>query len=156
MIIGQFRIEVPCKLSAREKIKAVVDYKASYPGALYWSTCIMVKLGRPPYEIIKIVTSTRELGDEGGGEHTYTIANMPNGDGYLEFRLFGHNDAGHHWIVEDWYTEGRVGQAVKLDSELRVIKLKEEVEVNGWMLWASLAMLAAIVVAMAVGRARVT
>jgi len=103
MITGSFtKVEIPAMVKPGATIPLRVAYVASNPGANYWSTCIMAKVGIGGAETMKIVSTTRELGQEGGGEHTYNLGSMPNERITIQLRLLGHDEAGHQWVLTDW------------------------------------------------------
>ncbi len=97
---GSFtKVEMPAEVKVGDKIPLRVGYTALNPGALYWSTAIMAKMGTGPP---MIVSTTREIGQEGGGEHSYSLMVMPTTKQTITVRLFGHDDAGHQWSGVDW------------------------------------------------------
>ncbi len=102
-ITGSFtKVEIPAQIKPGATIQLRVAYKASNPGAIYWSTSIMAKTGIGGPETMKIVSTTRELGQEGGGEHSYNLGSMPNERITIKLRLLGHDEAGHQWAITDW------------------------------------------------------
>lgn len=100
-ITGSFtKVEIPASLKPGATIPLRVGYTASNPGALYWSTCIMAKVGTAP---VIIVGTTKEIAATGGGfEHSYNLGKMPNEKTTIRLRLLGHDEAGHVWTISDW------------------------------------------------------
>ena len=99
MITGTLtKVEIPAMVKPGAVIQLTVAYTAQNPGAVFWSTCIMSKVGTD----IKIVSTTKEVGANGGGEHSYNLQNMPGAPTTVTIKLFGHNDAGHIWTISDW------------------------------------------------------
>lgn len=104
MITGSFtNVEIPASVRPGQQIVLRVNYTAKNPGALYWSTCIMAKVGTSP---VKIVVTTKEIAETGGGwagaGHQYNLGTMPNERTTIRLRLLGHDEAGHVWTAADW------------------------------------------------------
>lgn len=100
MITGSFtKVEIPSSLRPGATIPIRVGYRASNPGAIIWATCIMAKVGTSPP---RIVSTTNELGQEGGGEHSYNLGTMPNERTTIRLRLLGHDEVKHVWTGADW------------------------------------------------------
>lgn len=107
MITGKFtNVELPASVKPGQQIVLRVNYEAKNPGALYWSTCIMAKVGIGGPETMKIVVTTKEVGETGGqwagAGHQYNLGVMPNERTRIHLRLLAHDDAGHSWTLLDW------------------------------------------------------
>ena len=102
MITGEFTtFELPEKLEAGQQIKWKMNYKALNPGANFWSTCVMAKVGNE----VRVVFTTKEIGQEGGSgswDKDYNLGAMPAAKTTVQIKLFGHNDAGYSWGTKDW------------------------------------------------------
>lgn len=93
------KVEVP-RVAAGRDIRATIGYYALNPGAAYWKT-FLIAVGNAE-RIKKELAATREIGEEGHGEHTYTVGVMPDYEISITFALFAHPDAGYDWSWGDW------------------------------------------------------
>jgi Cys-rich repeat protein len=124
------KVSIP-KVAAGEQIKATIGYSATNPGAYYWKTFIIAAAGT---YIQKEVSATREIGQEGGGEHTYSLGVMPDKKIALGIYLFAHDDAGYDWDWNDFwawtggYSDPSMAQC--LDYKITVLEPAENVQFN--------------------------
>ena len=126
-ITGYFvSVDVPAELKVGSDILATIDFYAINPGALYWSTFLIVDSEGLP--LLRMLDKAREIGQEGGREKTYNLGKMPDRLVGFSFFLFGHDDASYDWDWQD-YERWKLGAAVPfkhLDSAYRFITPIEE------------------------------
>jgi Cys-rich repeat protein len=122
------KVSIP-QVVAGGQIKATIGYSATNPGAYYWKTFIIAVAGT---YIQKEVSATREIGEMGSNERTYSIGEMPNKKIALGIYLFAHDDAGYDWDWNDFwawtggYSNSSMAQC--LDYKITVL---EPTETNG-------------------------
>lgn len=120
-ITGYFTLVDVSEVPVGEDIKATIDFYAINPGALYWATFLVVDC--PQLGLRKLLDKAREIGEEGGRKHTYTIAKMPGKNITLSFFLFAHDDAGYDWswMEYDIWLQGYSVEITYLSSNYKFL-----------------------------------